>query len=142
MGTKQALDRFRAFYDTFSMEWVERLDELYAPAFDFSDPFHVIANDRVALRRYFTKILTALHFSQFVVEDTATGEDGSYVRWRWKWQRRSRDPIRIVPGVTHLRFLDDDRIVFHRDLFDAAQGFYEALPILGTALRIVRRRIS
>jgi hypothetical protein len=28
-----------------------------------------------------------------------------------------------------------------RDLFDAAEGFYEALPVIGGALRAVKRRL-
>ncbi len=46
-----------------------------------------------------------------------------------------------MPGVTHLRFDRDQRITTHTDLFDAAGGFYEALPVIGTMLRAVKRRL-
>ena len=141
MTTAAALERFRRFYDEFSAAWVERVEELYAPGFDFKDPFHAIHGDFGKLRKYFTRALTALHESKFIVEDVATGGDGSYVRWRWEWRRKARDQKRIVPGVTHLRFAADDRIAYHRDLFDAAEGFYETLPVVGGALRMIKRRV-
>lgn len=84
MSTAQALERFRDFYNTFSASWLDRLEELYAPSFEFNDPFHSITADYAAQRAYFAKILSSLHHSKFVVEDIATGSDGSYVRWRWE----------------------------------------------------------
>lgn len=135
-----ALERFRQFYDEFSPAWIERLEELYAPNFDFRDPFHEVHGDFATLRKYFKRVLE-LAVTRFRVEDLATGNDGSYVRWRWEWKRRDKDELRIVPGVTHLRFAGD-KITYHRDLFDAAEGFYEALPVLGSALRVVRKRVA
>ena len=95
-----ALVRFRSFYDEFSAAWIDRIEELYAPGFVFRDSFHTIEGDFDAMRAYFRRVLTALHSTRFVVEDVATGGDGSYVRWRWEWQRRARDSLRTVPGVT------------------------------------------
>ncbi len=140
MTQAEALERFRRFYDTFSPAWIERLEELYAPSFVVADPFHTFT-DLASVRAYFRRILDALVYSQFRVEDIATGADGSYVRWRWEWKRVTRDKVRVVPGVTHLRFADDHRITYHRDLFDAAEGVYEAIPVLGSALRAIKRRL-
>jgi hypothetical protein len=141
VNVPQALDRFRAFYDGFSEAWIERVEELYAPGFAFADPFHAIEGDYETLRGYFRRVLTSLAVTRFVVEDTATGADGSYVRWRWEWKRRAKDPLRVVPGVTHLRFAADGRITHHQDLFDAAGGFYETLPVVGGLIRTIKRRL-
>ena len=141
MDVAAALARFRAFYDGFSPAWIDRLEELYAPGFAFRDAFHVIEGDFAALRVYFQRVLTALAESKFIVDDVATGADGSYVRWRWVWRRRAKDPQRTVVGVTHLRFAADGRITHHADLFDAAEGFYETLPVVGGLLRAIKRRL-
>lgn len=141
MTNELALARFKEFYDGFSASWIDRLEELYAPGFAFRDPFHTIEADFPALRAYFAKVLTALAYTKFIVDDLATGRDGSYARWRWQWKRKASDPVRDVVGLTHLRFANDGRIVFHHDVFDAAEGFYEALPVIGGALRFVKKRI-
>jgi hypothetical protein len=136
-----SLARFRRFYDEFSDAWIDRVEELYAPGFAFRDPFHTITGDFEALRTYFRRVLTALYVTRFVVEDLASGSDGSYVRWRWEWKRRQQDALRTVPGVTCLRFDGDGRISSHHDLFDAAEGFYETLPVVGGMLRAIKRRL-
>ena len=140
MTTADALARFRRFYDEFSAAWIERVEELYAPAFQFKDAFHAIEGDFPALRAYFTRVL-GLAETRFIVEDVATGADGSYVRWRWEWRRRAKDPRRTVPGVTHLQFDAHGKITHHTDLFDAAEGFYETLPIVGGVLRAIKKRL-
>lgn len=141
MDTPEALARFRSFYDEFSAAWIARLEELYAPGFVFQDAFHAVSGDFTVLRAYFSRVLTALAHSKFIVEDLATGADGSYVRWRWEWRRRATDPLKTVPGVTHLRFAPDGKITHHTDLFDAAGGFYETLPVVGTMLRAIKKRL-
>ncbi|CAN5841131.1 hypothetical protein BH11MYX2_BH11MYX2_41360 [soil metagenome] len=136
-----ALRRFRELYDQFSPQQIARVEEIYAPTFAFRDPFHTISADYVKLRAYFTRVLTALDYSKFITEDEAVGADGAYVRWRWEWKRKPHHPIRSVPGVTHLRFAADERILEHHDLFDAAEGFYETLPVVGGILRSIKRRL-
>ena len=120
-------------------------DRLFADAYEDTDAFvrssNVIEGDFAALRVYFQRVLTALAESKFIVDDVATGADGSYVRWRWVWRRRAKDPQRTVVGVTHLRFAADGRITHHADLFDAAEGFYETLPVVGGLLRAIKRRL-
>jgi steroid delta-isomerase len=138
--------RFREMYDSFSEAWIDRLEELYAPGFQFQDPFHAVVGDFTKLRAYYRRALTGPASTQFITEDDATSADGTYVRWRWEYKLRAKDQLRIVPGVTHLRFVTTDQpglrqISYHRDLFDAAEGFYEALPVLGAALRAVKKRI-
>lgn len=141
------IQRFREMYDSFSEAWIDRVEEVYAPGFRVQDPFHTIVADFPKLRAYFRRALTGPAYTRFITEDDATGADGTYVRWRWEYKLRAKDPLRIVPGVTHLRFEKAEQpglpqVIYHRDLFDAAEGFYEVLPVLGTVLRAVKKRVS
>lgn len=141
-GTSHDVDavrRFRAFYDTFSAAWLGRLPELYAPDFEFADPFHRIRGDFVAMKAYFTRVL-ALPHNQFTTLDTAFGDDGCYVRWQWDYKLRPKSFQYTAEGMTHLRFRSG-AIVYHRDIFDAAGDFYEHLPVVGGVLRFVKRRL-
>ncbi len=140
MTRDEALRRFRDFYEQFSPKWVERVDELYAPSFAFRDAFHRIDADFPAMKRYFHGIFDKLAETRFVIEDTAVSEGGAYLRWTWHWRWRERDALRVVDGVTHLRFDDQGRITSHRDFFDSAE-VYDAFPVLGRVLRAVRDRI-
>ena len=135
------LRRFCEFYRDFSPAWLDRLGELYDPQFDFRDPFGEIRADLPALRAHFEKALTKLAENQFLVHDATVGQDGSYVRWTWVWRWKAGSPQKRVPGVTWLKLGPGGRVVFHQDLFDAADGFYDVVPVLGGVLRAVRKRL-
>jgi hypothetical protein len=135
------LRRFAEFYRDFSPAWLPRLGEIYADKFEFLDPFGAIRDDLPALTVHFGKVFKNLHQSAFVVEDAAAGQDGAYVRWTWVFRWKKSSPEKRVPGVTHLRFGDGGKVVYHRDLFDAAEGFFDLVPVLGFLLRFVKKRM-
>jgi hypothetical protein len=57
------------------------------------------------------------------------------------WQWKPKKPRKTVPGVTHLRFAADGRVNFHQDLFDAAEGFFDVVPVVGGMIRMVKKRM-
>jgi steroid delta-isomerase len=135
-----ALRRFCEFYRDYSPAWLERLGELYAPEVEFHDPFGTLRGDLGALKQHFGKLFK-LAESKFLVDDAAVGQHGAYVRWTWIWRWKAGSPQKHVPGVTWLRFGADGKVVYHQDLFDAAEGFFEVVPLLGGALRAVKKRL-
>jgi hypothetical protein len=42
-------------------------------------------------------------------------------------------------GITHLRFDSDGRIVLHQDFWDASEGLYQHVPVLGSVIHRIRR---
>lgn len=133
------LARFRDFYREFSPAWVERLEELYHPDAFFADAFHTFQRDLPGMKRYFRSIPEKLSETRFLVDGADRIEDGAVVFWRWEFRIWSGDPLRCAPGVTHLRFAEDGRIRHHRDYFDGAV-VYEAMPVLGPVLRLLKSR--
>ncbi|HEY0252827.1 MAG TPA: nuclear transport factor 2 family protein, partial [Kofleriaceae bacterium] len=85
MTEAQALDRFRAFYATFSAAWLPRIEEIYAVGFVVEDPYKRFDGDFAELHKYYARV-ARLRGSSFAVEDVATGSDGHYVRWTWTWK--------------------------------------------------------
>ena len=135
------LRRFCDFYREYSPAWLERLGELYAPSFEFRDPFTVIHADLGQLRHHFAKAFD-LAASKFLVDDAAVGQDGAYVRWTWVWKWKPSSREQRVPGVTWLRFDASGKVVFHEDLFDTAGSLFDVVPVLGSVLRALKRRMA
>jgi len=135
------LRRFCEFYRDYSPAWLARLGELYAPSFEFHDPFTVIRADLGQLEHHFAKAFD-LAASKFLVEDAAVGQDGACVRWTWVWKWKPGSTEQRVPGVTWLRFDASGKVVFHQDLFDTASSIFDVVPVLGGLLRALRRRLA
>ncbi|BBI47777.1 hypothetical protein HORIV_01980 [Vreelandella olivaria] len=47
-----------------------------------------------------------------------------------------------VEGCSALTFADDGRVQRHRDYFDAGAMLYEQLPLMGSAIRWLKKRLA
>jgi steroid Delta-isomerase len=118
---------------------VARLRELCAPDIRFLDPF----NDLTGVGRLEALLLhmfQTLENPQFKVEDRAMGKAAGYLRWRFTaslWDR----PI-VLEGMSEVRFDATGKVTLHHDHWDASTQVYGRIPILGAAIRLVRKRLS
>jgi hypothetical protein len=139
-----AIERFKAFFATFAPDKVERLlDATYAPDVWFNDTLKEIEG-RDALRPYLEHSASAVEDCRVEVRDVVgNGAGDYYVRWamtiRFKRFKRGVDTWSI--GVSHLRFDAAGRVVLHQDFWNAADGLYQHLPVLGAMIRWIKRRL-
>ena len=134
------LARLAQFYESLSPETLDRLGELYAPSARFVDPFNDVSG-LAALRQVFEHMFDTLEDPRFVVVDAQAGERSGFLLWTFHF-RRGNGRERQVLGTTHLRFDDEGRVLLHHDHWDAAGQLYETLPLLGTLMRWLRRRLA
>ncbi len=141
MSTKRLADLVR-FYETLAPESLDGLGGLYAEDAYFRDPFNEVrrCTDITAI---FARMFESLDAPRFVVTGRFAQGDEAVLLWDFEfglraWRRGERHLIR---GASHLHFGTDGRVTAHRDYWDAAE-LYETLPVLGTLLRAVRRRMG
>ncbi len=138
---KAALERFSRFFGQLTEANARELTrETYAERFFFHDTLKVVT-DRAELEAYFIETARNTESVEARVEDVARSESHYYLRWtmniRLKKFRRGQT-LRSI-GLTHLRFNPEGRIVLHQDYWDASAGFFQHVPVLGSAIRAIRR---
>jgi ketosteroid isomerase-like protein len=136
------VERFKALFNAMTSGDVEDLADVYADNVTFTDPF-VSVSGLKPLTRYFGEAYTNVISCHFNFETAVV--HGGDVCLPWVMHLRHRrirrgQPI-AVDGVSRLRIVND-RIVMHRDYFDAGQLLYENLPILGAAVRWIRKHAA
>ena len=137
---KEALARFSRFFGNLNEANARELTrETYAEEVYFYDTLKEIRT-LGALEEYF---LETAHNTEAVtarIDDVARSGNDFYVRWtmdiRLKKFQRGRTLTSV--GMTHLRFNEEGKIIFHHDYWDAASGFYQYVPVVGTAIRYIR----
>ena len=79
---------------------------------------------------------------KFKIEDYAWGreERTAYLKWVMNFEYRGKK-ARIV-GMTELLFSKDHKVLSHIDHWDAAEQFFEHIPIVGSILRFVKSRLK
>jgi hypothetical protein len=136
------LDTYARYWATMTRASVPELRRLAAPGLRFRDPFNdIVGIDRVVAM--LDAMYDTLDSPRFVIIDQTVGAQASYLRWRMTCRPKGRGgPDWVIEGMSEVRFDDEGRVVDHLDHWDAASQFYEHLPVLGTILRWVRRRMA
>ena len=140
----QALARFASFFSSFASDRIPRLlPETYAQDVYFDDTLKTVRGLE-ALGHYLAESAEAVEDCRVTIhETTRTANDEHLVRWsmmiRFKKLRRGVDTWTV--GMSHLRFDAQGRVVYHQDYWNAADGIFQHIPLLGTAIAAIKRRL-
>jgi ketosteroid isomerase-like protein len=137
------MDNFLKTYQRLNAGNLELLDDIYSDNVRFVDPAHEIEGlDQ--LRKYFAGLyanVTSIDFA--FLREMRLGDEG-YVQWRMTFSHRRLKggrPVK-VEGATYLQFDLTGKVCFHRDFFDLGEMLYEHLPLLGSVVVALKRRLG
>ena len=136
------LDAYIALYENLAEADLGGLDALVTPDVRFKDPFNDLRGVE-PLRKLLVKTLEDVAEPHFEVEGVWRRDADATVILMWRFS--GRVPVLNkweVRGLSHIGFAPDGRIASHIDYWDAAEGFYARLPLLGAIVRRVGRRLS
>ncbi|WP_302139658.1 nuclear transport factor 2 family protein [Halomonas alkalicola] len=139
----QRLEAFCAFFNKLDKSCTKDLYEFYTPDVLFIDPLHRIEGAR-ALERYFATLYENVTACRFDFHERQRSGDQAFATWTMHLTHPRLDGGREirVSGCSHLTFAADGRVARHQDYFDAGAMLYERLPLLGGAIRLVKRRLD
>ena len=127
------------FYSTLTPQSLTRLGDIYSPDARFKDPFNDVVGLE-AIAQVFEHMFATVEAPRFVINTRIVQHAEAMLGWDFHLRLRGREIV--ISGVTHLRFDAAGRVVLHRDYWDAAEELYEHLPVVGAAMRMLRRRLS
>ena len=132
------------FFEVLSPADVAAMDRLYTADVWFKDPFNEVSG-LPALQRIFAHMFESLDEPRFNVLSALAEGEQCFLTWDFVFRMKGQTLPRRIHGSSHLRFSAADPlggITYHRDYWDAAEELYEKLPVLGTLLRWIKRRLS
>jgi hypothetical protein len=50
--------------------------------------------------------------------------------------------VQTIHGSSHVRFDANGRVIYHRDYWDAANELYAKLPIIGTLMKFLAKKMA
>ena len=105
----------------------------------FEDPFHQI-DGLEPFRAYLARLYGGVHSCRFTFHAEAVHEDVAILTWTMELTHRrlNRGRLIVVPGASCIRS-QNERIIFHRDYFDAGALVYEHIPLLGALIQAIKR---
>lgn len=145
-----ALDRYARFLERLSEQSLPEFDNYLAADVRFKDPFNDVVG-RAEVKRIFKAMVedlsdlrvVATHVALAPLKDAKPDPHVGFIHWRMSGNLVRMANRRFdVTGVSKVELDAEGRVVSHIDYWDVATGLYEMLPVLGPALRWVRRRVA
>jgi len=143
MDAAQALARLADYFETMTLESVDRIGDFYAPDARFKDPFNDVRGVP-AIRQVFHHMFRQVAQPRFIVTERIAGDGSAVLLWQFHFHARFglRERPQIIHGASHLRFDDAGLVALHRDYWDAAEELYAKLPLLGTLMRALAGKLA
>lgn len=137
------ISAFCEFYRCLSLQDIEKLDSIYSPAIEFTDPVHRVSG-LDSLEIYFRALCQDnIDYTFDIHEVLIDSHQGkAFLRWTMHYQHpklASNQPLSLKGG-TFLRF--NDLIDYHEDYYDMGAMIYEHVPVIGWAVRSIKRRLG
>jgi len=136
-----AARRWGAFFESLTPESLTEIETLCRPDVRFKDPFNDVTGT-ANLRRIFDHMFETTVNPRFTVIDTAVSGRTAYLRWRFDFTPKGRSGPWTIDGMSEVTFDEAGLVAAHIDHWDSGEQFYARLPILGTLVRLVRRKLS
>jgi hypothetical protein len=135
-----ALAAYASFWETLTPARLDTLADLVTPDVRFKDPFNDV---RGAARMIACLRLMYDHGTpRFEILDRCLGAHAGYLLWRYTNDPGGGQKLLVIDGMSEVRFAPDGRITAHIDHWDAGAQVYELVPLLGTLIRLVKRRLQ
>ena len=135
-----SLDALAGYFSSLTPGRLDELCQYYAEDAWFRDPFNEVRG-LTAIRAIFEDMYRRLSDPRFRVSVQFAGNDGAVLLWEFEFALRKGGRRHVIQGASHLRLDASGLIRFHRDYWDAAE-LYAAVPVLGLAMRWLRRRAA
>lgn len=140
---EQAALAYGRYFETLGPNNLDRLYDLAAPELRFVDPFNDVRGVGEVIRLLQRMFEDATEVS-FRMLDQACQGDRCFLRWEFfcRPRRLAKGRAWRIEGVSMVRFDADGRVCDHIDYWDAATQVYGRLPLIGSLLRWIGRRLQ
>jgi ketosteroid isomerase-like protein len=137
------LKRFVSYWNNLTAADVTRLEEFYTENAVFQDPFNQVQG-HAAIKRIFDDMFVRLLDPRFVITETIEQDNRALLVWDFSFRIKALNPSlkRTIRGTSLIRFAADGRALSHRDYWDASGELYEQLPVIGSIMRALKRRMA
>lgn len=135
------INRFVEYYAGLDNQPPSALAALYEADATLIDPFGE-HRGLYAIQRYFTHLQANVEHCRFSIDPPLCDGHFFVVTWTMHWSHPRIDggAILTLPGCSVVK-IQGEMITSQRDYYDAGEMIYEHLPLLGWAVRSVKRRV-
>lgn len=137
-------ERIEKAFNTLRADNLHILDNFYHPELTFTDPVGSLTGLK-AMKDYYRTMYENVQDIKFHFHHMVEEDNNIMVTWTMDLRADGLNGGEMVKvaGVSHVVF--DERtnlVISHRDYFDMGEFVYETVPILGSIIRYIKKKLS
>jgi len=132
---KEIIKRFEGL----SLDTVDHLIDLYSTDAFFKDPFNEVNGQR-NIKKIFVHMFEQVDQPKFIVITEISNANQACLTWEFRFRFRNELHQQVIRGCSWLR-IGNSLIIEHRDYWDAAEELYEKLPLIGSLMRFLKKKL-
>ena len=133
----------KEFFQKLNKETMHLVDEFYDQDILFRDPLVEIKNRR-DMKSYYEKLYGNVETIAWEFADEIREGNHSTLVWKMILTAKNLNgnkPI-YLDGVSVITFgAKEGKAIYHRDYFDMGAFVYEGIPLLGTVIRYIKKKM-
>jgi steroid delta-isomerase len=136
---KTACEKYRDYLETLTMESLNQLSDYVSKDVRFKDPFNDVRGI-TAMKRVLTHMFKNVAGIKFTVHNFSHNDKTCFMDWSFAGMLKGK--AWSFDGASVIIFSSSGLVIKHTDYWDAAQNFYERIPIIGSLLAWFRQKIA
>ncbi|MEO6287479.1 MAG: nuclear transport factor 2 family protein [Dyadobacter sp.] len=132
------IEKFKKHFECLQPVDISHLEDFYAHSIEFKDPVRTLRGIE-EVSKYNRKFNANLTRGSYKFTHQSILHDKAYLSWELELEFRIPRRAISVSGITVLHCIE--KIVSHRNYYDAGELYYENLPIVGPLIRQIKRQL-
>ena len=133
------LKELKIWYENLKEGSLDEMEFFYDENAFFKDPFNEIEG-RDKLMKIFAHMFETLEKPQFVILDTIENSSCAFLTWDFFLRIKGRGLK--IHGSSHLKFNEENRIVYHRDYWDVGEEILLNVPFIRLMYSYFRKKLA
>jgi steroid delta-isomerase len=132
---KEIIKRFEGL----SLDTVDHLIDLYSTDAFFKDPFNEVSGQH-DIKKIFAHMFEQVDQPKFIVLNEVSSSNQACLTWEFRFRFKDESHQQVIRGCSWLT-ISHNLITEHRDYWDAAEELYEKLPLIGSLMRFLKKKL-
>ena len=139
---KKVFEAYLQAYENLTPENIEtELAPLLSKDIEFKDPFNHVHTSIEALN-IFKHMFSTTFEPNFKIKHAQVSHNVGFAYWQFTFKTKQQGKVNTISGTSLIEISQHATIQKHIDFWDPAEHIYKHLPIVGTLIRFINKRLS
>lgn len=138
--SEQTAEAYARFFEELQPETVSQVHYLVSDDVHFIDPFNNV-HGREMVEKILHRMFHDVQSPKFKILNLMWSDGLCFMRWDFSCHQKLLGDW-SVRGMTELHFDAEGRVSAHYDYWDASTHFYRHIPVVGSLIRMIKKRAS